>query len=180
MGSANSKSVTHLVVMGVAGSGKTTASRSLRELTGWPIAEADDFHPAANIEKMSAGIPLTDEDRWPWLDSLRTWMTERANEGSSTIVTCSALKRSYRDLLAEAPGRVVFVHLIAEQALLDERMKQREGHFMPPALLPSQFAALEQLEADEDGFAVESRETPELTLRAVEEALAKRGVSLEI
>lgn len=179
MGSANSSPVTHLVIMGVAGCGKTTASRSLHDLTGWPIAEADDFHPAANIEKMSAGTPLSDEDRWPWLESLRRWMAEREEEGVSTIVTCSALKRSYRDLLARAPGRVLFIHLVAEQGVLDERMKQREGHFMPPTLLPSQFATLETLEPDEDGIVIESRETPELTLNAIREALAAKGLPFE-
>lgn len=161
----------HLIVMGVAGCGKTTAAGLLSDFLGWPVAEADDFHPQANIDKMSSGTPLTDEDRWPWLASLREWMTDRGRAGCSTIVTCSALKRSYRDLLAGAEGRVRFIHLHVPQAQLEERMEQRSGHFMPPSLLPSQLATLEPLEADEDGVVVESQPTPELTLTAILEAL---------
>ena len=128
-------SVEHLILMGVAGCGKTTAADNLHRALGWPVAEADDFHPPANIAKMSEGIPLTDEDRWPWLKSLRDWMSARAAEGVRTIVTCSALKRSYRDLLSGADGRVFFIHLTARPEELRERMALREGHFMPPALL---------------------------------------------
>lgn len=163
--------IDHIVLMGVSGCGKTTAAANLHEALGWPVAEADDFHPAANIDKMSAGIPLTDEDRWPWLESLRSWMSEKGDEGVPTIVTCSALKRSYRDLLAQARGRVVFVHLKAAQEVLKERMDQREGHFMPATLLPSQFATLEELEEGEDGIVVISRDTPEETFAAIIEAL---------
>ncbi len=166
-----SESVTHLIVMGVAGSGKTTAADNLARVLGWPVAEADDFHPAANIEKMSSGIPLTDEDRWPWLAALRDWMTANAHEGLSTIVTCSALKRSYRDLLTQAEGRVRFVHLRAPRAELEDRMSHRAGHFMPTSLLTSQVATLEPLEGDEDGVVVDSRPTPEETLTAVLAAL---------
>lgn len=161
----------HLVLMGVAGCGKTTAAQRLHSLLGWPVAEADDFHPQANIDKMSAGTPLTDEDRWPWLRSLRNWMSERADAGERTVVTCSALKRSYRDLLAEATGRVVFVHLVAEQAALEDRMAHRAGHFMPTTLLPSQLSTLEPLEPDEDGVTITSRPTPEETLAAILEAI---------
>ena len=128
--------VEHLVLMGVAGCGKTTAATNLHNALGWPVAEADDFHPEANIAKMSRGIPLTDEDRWPWLESLRAWMSEQADRGTRTIVTCSALKRSYRDLLAGAHGRVFFIHLVADEAALHERMGRREGHFMPPPSCP--------------------------------------------
>ena len=101
----------HLVIMGVSGSGKTTISTLLSEHLGWIAAEADEFHPAANIAKMSSGTPLTDEDRWPWLDSIRTWMDTQAGNGRSTIVTCSALKRAYRDVLSTAAGEVHFIHL---------------------------------------------------------------------
>ena len=136
-----SRSVEHLVLMGVSGCGKTTAALNLHHALGWPVAEADDFHPEVNIDKMSRGIALTDEDRWPWLESMRDWMSERAVDGVKTIVTCSALKRSYRDLLSSAQGRVFFIHLLAQADELQERMAHREGHFMPPSLLPSQFAA---------------------------------------
>ena len=163
--------VDHLVLMGVAGCGKTTAAINLHNALGRPVAEADDFHPEANIAKMSRGAPLTDEDRRPWLESLRAWMSEQADRGTRTIVTCSALKRSYRDLLAGAHGRVFFIHLVADEAALHERMGRREGHFMPPALLPSQFADLEPLADDEDGVTVISRPTPEQTLEAILAAL---------
>ena len=178
MHNTRESTITHLVVMGVAGCGKTTAAISLGALTGWPIAEADDFHPPTNIDKMSAGIPLTDEDRWPWLESLRDWMEEQTKRGSSSIVTCSALKRSYRDLLSAAQGRVFFIHLVAEQDALRERMEHREGHFMPPELLPSQFATLEDLSDDEDGIVIESRATPEDTLAAILAALTSEGIAL--
>ena len=109
--------VEHLVLMGVAGCGKTTAAINLRNALGRSVAEADDFHPEANIAKMSRGAPLTDADRRPWLESLRAWMSEQADRGTRTIVTCSALKRSYRDLLAGARGRVLFIHLVADEAV---------------------------------------------------------------
>ncbi|WP_127843032.1 gluconokinase [Actinomyces wuliandei] len=167
-----SQPVTHLVIMGVAGCGKTTTANGLARVLGWPVAEADDFHPGTNIAKMRAGTPLTDADRWPWLDSLRGWMSERAAQGSSTIVTCSALKRSYRDLLAQAQGRVRFVHLQVQEVELRRRLAQREGHFMPASLLPSQLATLEPLEDDEDGVVVVSASSsPEATVAAVLESL---------
>ena len=163
--------VGHLILMGVAGCGKTTAATNLHNALGRPVAEADDFHPEANIAKMSRGAPLTDADRRPWLESLRAWMSEQADRGTRTIVTCSALKRSYRDLLVGAHGRVFFIHLVADEEALRERMEHREGHFMPSALLPSQFADLEPLADDEDGVTVTSRPTPEQTLEAILAAL---------
>ena len=166
-----SRSVEHLVLMGVSGCGKTTAALNLHNALGWPVAEADDFHPEANIDKMSRGVALTDEDRWPWLESMRDWMSERATEDVKTIVTCSALKRSYRDLLSGAQGRVFFIHLLAQPDELQERMAHREGHFMPSSLLPSQFATLEPLSDDEDGVTVVSRATPEETFEAILAAL---------
>lgn len=169
--STTPQSVEHLVLMGVAGCGKTTAAENLHQAPGWPIAEADDFHPQANIDKMTAGTPLTDEDRWPWLESLRDWMSSQAASGTKTIVTCSALKRSYRDLLSTAEGRVFFIHLVAPREELADRMQHRDGHFMPTTLLPSQLATLEPLALDEDGVTVVSQPTPEQTLDAILAAL---------
>ncbi len=179
---------THLVFMGVSGCGKTTAAQLAAELTGWPYAEADDFHPKANIDKMSAGHPLDDDDRRPWLEAMRDWMSQRAAEGGAvagggaiaegsgsagslddagrtaerpgSIVTCSALKRRYRDILREADGRVVFVHLHGDASIIEGRLAHRTGHFMPASLLPSQYADLEQLGADEDGVTVDLAGTP--------------------
>lgn len=140
---------THLVVMGVAGSGKSTIAAALSQQLGWACAEADEFHPQTNIQKMSRGIPLQDEDRWPWLQQIQNWMTTQAKAGKSTVLTCSALKQRYRQLLAQAEGRVLFLHLHGEADLIGQRMQGREGHFMPPTLLPSQLATLEPLSDDE-------------------------------
>ncbi|WP_265521757.1 gluconokinase [Oerskovia flava] len=158
--------------MGVAGSGKTTVAALLAERTGRPYAEADEFHPQANIDKMSAGTPLTDQDRWPWLEQMRDWLTEQADAGTSAVVTCSALRRSYRDLLREAHGRVRFVHLAGTVEMIAERMQRRTGHFMPPSLLPSQLATLEPLDDDEDGLTIDVRLTPEEIVRQVLDARA--------
>lgn len=142
-------SVTHLVVMGVAGSGKSTIAAALSQQLGWACAEADEFHPQSNIDKMTQGIPLQDEDRWPWLQEIQGWMTHNAAAGTSTVLTCSALKQSYRTLLSDAKGRVLFIHLDGTAELLGQRMQGREGHFMPPTLLPSQLATLEPLTSSE-------------------------------
>ncbi|GAA1885311.1 gluconokinase [Streptomyces durmitorensis] len=148
-----------VVVMGVAGTGKTTIGPLLATQLGVPYAEGDDFHPPANIAKMSAGTPLTDDDRWPWLDAIGTWAHGRAGLGG--VVSSSALKRSYRDRLrAEAPG-IVFVHLTGDRSLIEDRMSHRQGHFMPTALLDSQFATLQPLGADEAGVAVDVTGAPE-------------------
>jgi gluconokinase len=146
---------THLVVMGVAGTGKSTIARALAERLGWPFGEGDDLHPAANVAKMAAGIPLDDADRWPWLDAIGAWTAEQAAAGNSTIVTCSALRRTYRDRLRAAAPDTVFVHLVGSPALLAERMTGRKDHFMPTSLLASQLETLEPLEADAPGFAVD-------------------------
>lgn len=151
----------HVVVMGISGSGKTTIATRLTERLGWVFAEADDFHPAANIAKMTAGTALTDEDRWPWLEAMRDWMTLQAQAGRSTVVTCSALKRSYRDLLTGAEGQVRFVHLLGDTDLILDRMKTRSGHFMPESLLPSQISTLESLEPDEPGLRIQNTGTPD-------------------
>ncbi|OFI38464.1 gluconate kinase [Arthrobacter sp. SW1] len=167
-------SAIHVVVMGVAGAGKSTIAEALSSSLGWDMAEADRFHPSANITKMAGGVPLTDEDRWPWLRSIRDWMTSEAQAGKSTVLTCSALKRSYRELLAEAQGRVVFVHLDGTPELLAERMGGREGHFMPPSLLPSQLATLEPLSAEEyasGSLRLDISREPSALVRAVVDGL---------
>ncbi|MGQ4275326.1 gluconokinase [Terrihabitans sp. B22-R8] len=144
-----------LVVMGPSGVGKTTIAQILAERLGWISAEADEFHPPANIEKMSAGIPLNDEDRAPWLVLIRDWVSEQARAGQSSVITCSALKRRYRDVLRQADAHVRFVELIASPALVEARMAKRVGHYMPVSLLASQFSALEELGDDEDGVKID-------------------------
>ncbi|MFD5651060.1 gluconokinase [Streptomyces sp. NPDC127039] len=156
-----------VVVMGVAGTGKTTIGPLLAARLGVPYAEGDDFHPPANIAKMTAGTPLTDEDRWPWLDAIGGWAHGRAGLGG--VVSSSALKRSYRDRLRAAAPGVVFVHLTGSRELIGDRMSHRQGHFMPTALLDSQFATLQPLQPDEAGVAVDVAGTPEeITERAVD------------
>lgn len=147
----------HLVVMGVSGSGKSTLALELAARLGLPMAEADEFHPPENIAKMSAQIPLTDEDRWPWLHALRDWMSSQAGNGS--IITCSALRRSYRDVLREAAGQVLFLHVTVDTPRLTNRLEHRSGHFMPPSLLDSQLATLESLDPDEDGIVLSNDTT---------------------
>lgn len=151
----------HVVVMGVAGSGKTTIAALLAARLGVEYAEADRFHSDANIAKMSAGTPLTDADRAPWLAAIRDWLSAEADAGRPGVVTCSALKRAYRDELRTARGRVRFVHLTGSPELLAERMAHRSGHFMPTSLLPSQLATLEPLAHDEDGVTVDVAASPE-------------------
>ncbi|MFF1452533.1 gluconokinase [Streptomyces sp. NPDC058274] len=155
-----------VVVMGVAGTGKTTIGPLLAARLGVPYAEGDDFHPQANIAKMTAGTPLTDEDRLPWLDAIGAWAHDRAGLGG--VVSSSALKRVYRDRLRAAAPGAVFLHLTGDRRLIEDRMSHRQGHFMPTALLDSQFATLQPLEADEAGVGVDVSGSPaEITERAV-------------
>ncbi|MGA4959712.1 gluconokinase [Streptomyces lavendulocolor] len=148
-----------VVVMGVAGTGKTTIGPLVAERLGVPYAEGDDFHPEANIAKMSAGVPLDDDDRWPWLDAIGRWAHGRAGLGG--VVSSSALKRAYRDRLRTAAPGAVFLHLTGDRTLIEERMAARRGHFMPTALLDSQFAALQPLGDDEAGVTVDVSGGPE-------------------
>lgn len=147
-----------VVVMGVAGSGKTTVADLMAERLGWQKAEADDFHPPENVAKMSAGTPLTDTDRAPWLNALRDWITDAPG---SVVITCSALRRRYRDVLRQADADVRFLHLDGPRELIKERITARTDHFMPPSLLDSQLDALEPLQPDEAGFVVDIDHTPE-------------------
>lgn len=144
-----------VVIMGVSGSGKTTIGRALAERLGWPYKEGDELHPRANVEKMSRGIPLTDEDRWPWLQLVAQWIDGQLAKGEPGIITCSLLKRSYRDLVIDARKGVKLLYLRGDKHVIAERMAQRKGHFMPPALLDSQFATLEEPGPDEHPLIVE-------------------------
>ncbi|HWI44022.1 MAG TPA: gluconokinase [Nocardioides sp.] len=151
----------HVVVMGVSGTGKSTVGRALATRLGMTYGEGDDLHPAANIAKMAAGVPLDDADRAPWLAALAAWTSAQHEQGRSTVLTCSALRRSYRDLLRSAvPERTVFVHLVAPADVLTARMASRT-HFMPPSLLSSQLRTLEPLGADEAGSIVDVTRTIE-------------------
>ncbi len=160
-----------VVVMGVSGSGKTTVAQGLAAAMGWPFAEGDALHPPANVAKMHAGIPLTDEDRWPWLRVIGDWMSEQEAAGRSAVVTCSALRRVYRDLLREGRPAVRFLHVTLPEVAIADRLEHREGHYMPPSLLPSQLATLEPLQPDEPGVAVSGRGTPAEVLSATLAAL---------
>jgi gluconokinase len=158
----------HVVVMGVSGSGKTTVAHGIAAATGLLFAEADDFHSRANVDKMSAGTPLDDDDRWPWLHDLAAWMAERAAEGRSTVIACSALRRAYRDVLAAGPPTLDFVHLDGNVEVIRDRMSSRAGHYMPASLLDSQVATLEPLQPDESGIELDVSLPPdELVAQAV-------------
>lgn len=141
-----------VVVMGVSGSGKSTVGKALAQRISVPFADADDFHPAANTAKMSAGEPLTDADRWPWLDAVGEWL---AGHRAGGVMSCSALKRSYRDRLRRHEADTYFVCLAGSPELIGRRQAARRGHFMPATLLASQFATLEPLAADEPGVTID-------------------------
>jgi len=149
-----------VIVFGVSGAGKTTIGKLLAEQLGWQFYEGDDFHPRANIEKMHSGRPLTDEDRWPWLERLRGQITRSITAKENAVLACSALKRAYRDRLRVSDD-VTFVFLRADHALVAEQLRHRRGHFMNPELLRSQFADLEQPEPDEDVLTTELGRTPQ-------------------
>lgn len=142
-----------LILMGVTASGKTTIGRRLARRLGWPFFDADAFHPPANIAKMSRGEPLTDEDRGPWLAALHDLIAQHVRSGSPAVLACSALKTAYREVLRGHLPDVQFVYLKADAALLQRRLDQRKGHFMPPSMLPSQLAALEE---PHDGLTVDA------------------------
>lgn len=160
----------HLVVMGVSGTGKSTIGQLVASRLGRPLIEGDDLHPPENKAKMSAGIPLTDDDRGPWLRAVRDAMDAA---GVPTVVACSALRRSYRDILRTAQGRVRFAHLVDDPDDLARRMASRTEHFMPVTLLASQLATLEPLGDDEDGVTIPSGPTPQATASAVVSALTE-------
>ena len=133
-----------VVLMGVSGAGKTAVGLELASRTGWSFIDGDDLHPEANVAKMSAGVPLTDDDRWPWLQAIRQVIDGREESGEPAIIACSALKAEYRQRLSQGARNVRLVYLKGEPELIEQRLRQRQGHFFDPRLLASQFSALEE------------------------------------
>jgi carbohydrate kinase (thermoresistant glucokinase family) len=158
-----------VLIMGVSGSGKTTIGSSLAAELGWSFRDADDFHPPANIAKMSAGLPLTDEDRAPWLAAIRAHLDTCLARGENAVVTCSALKESYRQAVISDPARVKLVYLRGDFALLLQRLNQRQGHFMKESMLRSQFDALEP---PRDALTLDVAQPPEKLIADIRAALA--------
>jgi gluconokinase len=163
-----------IVVMGVSGSGKSTIAAMLAIRLGWLYEDGDWFHPPANVEKMHAGKPLTDEDRRPWLQSIATWIDEARRADKRAVIACSALKRAYRNILVGDRRDVRLVYLKGDQALIARRMAVRHGHFMPPSLLDSQFATLQEPDADERAIVVSIEPRPNVIADAI---IAKLGLA---
>lgn len=161
-----------VVLMGVSGVGKTTLGRLLAAELGWPFIDADDVHPAANVAKMKAGLPLTDADREPWLEALAAELRERLRRGESAVLACSALKEVYRERL-RVDASVRFVYLYATPELIRRRLEERSGHFFPERLLASQ---LETLEEPASALRVDVSETPDAVVRRIVEGLGLRPI----
>jgi gluconokinase len=161
-----------LVVMGVSGVGKTSVAHALVARTGWAFQEGDELHPESNRAKMAAGHPLDDDDRRPWLRRIADWIGEREVAGEGGVVTCSALKRAYRELLRDGHPSVRFVHLVADADVLTSRVAHRHHEYMPASLLRSQLETLEPLEADEPGVQVETHGDPDAVADRALAALA--------
>jgi gluconokinase len=155
------------VIMGVAGSGKSVVGAALAHALGVEFVEGDQYHSAANVERMSKGVPLTDEDRVEWLRSLATRIREARDAGAGLVIACSALKRSYRDILRAGAGDLRFVFLKGERTLLAERLAGRRGHFMPPSLLESQLATLEEPSPDENAWVCDINMSPQELVAAL-------------
>ena len=164
---------TAVIVMGVTGTGKTTIGTRVAGRLGWRFEEGDSLHPPENIAKMSSGHALTDDDRWPWLRKIGTWIDDEERAGHSVVVSCSALKRSYRDLLRDGRSGVLFLHLNGTKEQIAARLAQRHGHFMPPSLLDSQLADLQPLQPDEAGVAVSIEGDPDDIATAAVAALRR-------
>ncbi len=162
-----------IVIMGVSGAGKSTISAMLAHRLGWTYEDADWFHPAANIEKMHSGEALTDEDRWPWLQAIAAWIDATRRAGGHGVVACSALKRAYRDVLIGSRRDVRLVYLKGDRDLIARRVTLRHGHFMPPLLLDSQFATLEEPRDDERPIVITIEAAPR---RVVESIVEKLGI----
>lgn len=162
-----------LVIMGVSGSGKSTVAGILATQLGWDLQEGDELHSAANVAKMSAGTPLTDEDRWPWLNRVADWIAAHTDDGIPGIITCSALKRTYRDRLRG--DHVCFVHLTGPRETIGRRIEARPHHFMPPTLLDSQIATLEPPCPDERALTIDLARQPSEEAAEIIERLGLRG-----
>ena len=165
------RTVTIAVVMGVSGSGKTTIAQGLADAEGWPLLEGDSFHPPENVAKMKSGTPLTDGDRMPWLRAIAAAIDADRARGESAVVACSALRRAYRDILIGDRKDVRLVYLKGSHALIAERMRARKGHFMPTALLDSQFQTLEEPSPDENPITVGIDGSPEEIVGKIRESL---------
>lgn len=163
-----------IVVMGVSAAGKSTVAAALAEASGAAFVDADDLHPEANRAKMRSGVPLDDDDRWPWLDAVGRVLAEHA-EDRGAVVACSALRRPYRERLLAAAPTAVFVHLDAAAEVLAARAAARTGHFMPAGLLDSQLATLEPLDTDEPGFRVDVAATVDEVVRAALAGMERRA-----
>lgn len=164
-----------VVVMGVCGSGKTEIGRRLAAQLGCDFLDGDDFHPPSNVEKMRAGTPLTDADRWPWLDRLAAEIGTRLADGRGAVVACSALARRYRDRLGIARPGVTLVHLDGDRDLFARRLAARQGHFMPATLLDSQLATLERPAPEEQAIVVNVAASPESIADAINATIVSRG-----
>ncbi len=160
-----------LVLMGVSGCGKSTVAGLLAGRLAWPFEEGDDLHPQANRDKMTAGHPLTDDDRWPWLEEIAEWIEHRLDAGENGLITCSALKRSYRDVLNRRGSGVVFVYLAGSRKTIGDRLTARQGHYMPASLLASQFADLEEPGPDEPEIRVDAGPPAQEIAQTVVDAL---------
>lgn len=159
--------------MGVSGSGKSTIALMLARRLNWIFEEGDWFHPRSNIDKMHRGEPLTDEDRWPWLEGIAAWIDATRHAGNHGTVACSALKRAYRDILVGERPDVRIVYLKGERDLIARRLAARNGHFMPPALLDSQFATLEEPQPDEHPIVVSIAPHPHEVVEQIVKRLGK-------
>ena len=159
-----------IIIFGVSGAGKTTVGKLLARELRWHFLEADDFHPAANIERMRSGRPLTDEDRWPWLNCLRKQIEQLVSAGENAALACSALKRAYRDRL-RVSDEVKFVFLCGDYALVEKQLRNRRGHFMNLALLQSQFDDLEEPRPDEEVLTIELGGTPDESVNEIKTKL---------
>lgn len=164
----------NIVVMGVAGCGKSSVGQALAAALGQPFIEGDRFHPQENIALMSAGIPLDDQHRQGWLETLAGQLAEGLADGRGRVLACSALKRRYRDILRAADPQLLFVHLTGTPELIAPRMRERTAHFMPQSLLDSQFADLEPPGEDENALALDVADTPENLTRAALDHLSRQ------